>query len=506
MTSRVAIYARISSDPENNRHGVEMQIKDCRALAKKEKLTVVGVFVDNDVSATDRKKNRPEWRKVLELIERREVDGIVCWHPDRLYRRLTDLEAITDLVKKNQNLTIYPVKAAKYDLNDSTGVFIAGMIAAAAKYEVHHKSERQVARHKQIAAEGLWHGGKLPTGYKRGEGKGQLVIDEPIAEALRTSARLLLTGHSLRSVSKRYRETTGHNMADTALRRVLVGPVVAGIRIYSPEHSRDDKQRMELPGRINQVRAQWEPILDEETWVALKALLLNPTRNTRGITSEKSLLSGLLICGRHEKGDVCGKSLGFGAKAYICNYSSGGCNKMSISTARIEEHVLGLVDALIKAKDFKLPAPAPQTPDELTEAKRRRLRKNYDDAFDLFTQGIIDSSQLATAKDKLQEQLEKLGPTPKSAESIEAETAQLASLIESWDSAGTPEKRVVIKSLIDRIVITAPDPVRAKANGARFDYERADIQWARWDKHGNRVPAEPMKLPAPERPQSAARK
>jgi site-specific DNA recombinase len=486
MKHRVAIYARISSDPENNRNGVEMQLKDCRALAKKEKLHVVGTFVDNDVSASDRKKKRPEWQKVLDLITSGEIDGIVCWHPDRLYRRLTDLEAITDLVKTTQDLTIYPVKAAKFDLNDSTGVFVAGMIAAAAKYEVHHKSERQVARHKQIAAEGLWHGGKMPTGYKKGAGKGQLVIDEPIAEALRTSAKLLLNGHSLRSVSKQYRESTGHNMADTALRRVLVGPVVAGIRIYSPEHSRDDKQRMELPSRINQVPAQWEAILDEETWIALKGLLLNPKRKTRGITSELSLLSGLLICGRLKNGVVCGKSLGYGAKAYICNYSSGGCNQMSISTDRIEEHVLGLVDALIKAKDFKLPAPAAQTPNELTEAKRRRLRKNYDDAFDLFTRGIIDSEQLASAKEKLQEQLDKLGPLPKSSESAKAETAKLASLIESWDSAEPPEKRMVIKSLVDRIIITAPDPVRAKANGARFDYERADIQWATWDRNGTR--------------------
>jgi hypothetical protein len=190
--------------------------------------------------------------------------------------------------------------------------------------------------------------------------------------------------------------------------------------------------------------------------------------------------------------DICGKSLGCGAKAYICNYSSGGCNKMSISTARIEEHILSLVDALIKAKDFKLPTPTAQTPDELTESKRKRLQKNYDDSFDLFMQGIIDREQLATAKRKLQEQLDRLEPKPKKAAAVEAESAELTSLISRWDSAGPPERRIVIKSLIDRIVITAPDPVRAKANGARFDFERADIQWAKWDENGNRIPPTPL--------------
>lgn len=494
--TRAAIYARISSDPDNSRHGVEMQLQACRDLARARGLTIVGEFVDNDVSATDRRKNRPEWANVLKLVDSREIEGIVCWHPDRLYRRLSDLEAITDRLRATQALKIYPVKAAEYDLNDSSGVFVAGMIAAAAKYEVHHKSERQTARHKQIASEGLWHGGKLPTGYKRGPGRGQLIIDEPIAEALRTSAKLLLNGHSLRSVAKRYRETTGHMMADTALRRVLVGPVIAGIRIYSPEHSRDDKQRLSLPSHITQVKAQWEPILDEETWVALKALLLNPTRRTRGVTSELSLLSGLLVCGRHDGSKVCGKSLGYGAKAYICNYSSGGCNRTSISTARVEEHMLALVEALITARDFRLPTPKVPTPDELTEAKRERLQRNRDDAFGLFTQGIITAEQLKEAEERLRRELEDLSPKPRTLKAVQAETAELASLIARWKVAGKPERRIVIRSLIDRIVVSPPDPVRAKANGGRFDYERLDIQWARWDEQGSRVPPRPLALPA----------
>ncbi|BCW67005.1 hypothetical protein NicSoilB4_17680 [Arthrobacter sp. NicSoilB4] len=42
------------------------------------------------------------------------------------------------------------------------------------------------------------------------------------------------------------------------------------------------------------------------------------------------------------------------------------------------------------------------------------MKKNYDDAFDQFTRGIIDSDQLAAAKAKLQEQLDQLGPHPQS--------------------------------------------------------------------------------------------
>lgn len=497
MSNRVAIYARISSDREKNKNGVDMQVKECLAKAKADGLEVTHTFIENDVSATDRRAKRPEWQKLLLLIESDEIDGILCWHPDRLYRRLTELEVITDLMKKREmrkkEFKIHCVTAGLYNLSDPTGVLVAGIIASTAKYEVQHKSERQRARHEQIAADGLWHGGKLPTGYKMGEGKGQLVIDEPIADALRTSAKLLLSGHSLRSVTRTYQETTGHNMADTALRRVLVGPVIAGIRIYSPEHSKDDRARMQLPDRIIRVPAKWDAILDEETWLDLKTLLLNPARKTRGVTSELSLLSGLLICGRHEDGVVCGKSLGYGQKAYICNYSSGGCNKMSISTDRIEDFIERQVTEMISAKNYPMPTKKAKTEDAASQRRRERLQKNYDDSFEMFVQGTLSREQLEVAKARLTEQLEKMGPKPKPAATVKAENSKMASLIAHWDEAGKPERRMVIKHLIDRVIVTAPDLVRAKAKGHRFDYDRVEVQWAKYED-GIRVPMVPLKV------------
>jgi DNA invertase Pin-like site-specific DNA recombinase len=500
MKNRVVVYTRISSDREEEGKqeglGVARQQEECLKLAEAKGLDVVRVIVDNNKSAYVRTKTREGWEELKALVGDGSITGLVAWHTDRLYRHPLDLEDIIQLVEQKK-LTIYTVTAGDMDLNTVDGRNIARILVSLGRREVEHKAERQTAKHKQLAASGHWHGGKLPTGYKQIDGKGPLVIDEPIAEALRASARALLNGHSLRSVTKEYREVTGHMIADTALKRVLVGPVVAGIRIYAPETSKNDQQRLELPSSITQVPAKWDAILDEETWVALKRLLLNPKRKTRGITSEKSLLSGLLICGRHEKGVVCGKSLGYGQKAYICNYTSGGCNKMSISTARIEEFILGQVTALIQAKDYKLPSYREPERDELIEAKRRRLQKNYDDAFELFVAGIIDKDRLTGAKEKLNAQLDEMGPPPRSEAAIRAEQAGMLSVISQWHHAGPPERRMVIKHLIDRIVITAPDPVRAKANGARFDYERAEIQWARWDKAGNRIAAQPLRTQTP---------
>lgn len=45
------VYARISSDPDGTRLGVERQVADCRDLAAAVGWPVAGVYVDNDVSA-----------------------------------------------------------------------------------------------------------------------------------------------------------------------------------------------------------------------------------------------------------------------------------------------------------------------------------------------------------------------------------------------------------------------------------------------------------------------
>jgi hypothetical protein len=154
---------------------------------------------------------------------------------------------------------------------------------------------------------------------------------------------------------------------------------------------------------------------------------------------------------------------------------------MSISTVRIEEFIEGQVSEMIHAKDFPMPSRKAKTEDKDTKDKRERLQRNYGDSFEMFVQGTIDREQLEAAKARLSEQLEKLGPKTKSAAAVEAENLELTSLISHWDQAGRPEKRMVIRHLIDRVVITEPNSERAKAKGGRFDYERADIQWAKYE-------------------------
>ena len=54
---------------------------------------VLGEFVDNDVSATSGKR-RPDFERMMALVDEGEVDVIVVRHLDRLLRRLVELEDV----------------------------------------------------------------------------------------------------------------------------------------------------------------------------------------------------------------------------------------------------------------------------------------------------------------------------------------------------------------------------------------------------------------------------
>ena len=49
------------------------------------------------------------------------MDAVLAWHPDRLYRRIRDLEDLVDMLKRN-NVEVVTLKAARVNLSTaSTG-------------------------------------------------------------------------------------------------------------------------------------------------------------------------------------------------------------------------------------------------------------------------------------------------------------------------------------------------------------------------------------------------
>ncbi|HYV60775.1 MAG TPA: recombinase family protein, partial [Acidimicrobiia bacterium] len=93
---RAAVYTRISLDRSRKRAAVERQRADCEALCADHGWQVVDYFEDNDRSAYSGRE-RPAYGRLVEAVVRGEVDAVVAWHQDRLWRNVIEQQTFLAL-------------------------------------------------------------------------------------------------------------------------------------------------------------------------------------------------------------------------------------------------------------------------------------------------------------------------------------------------------------------------------------------------------------------------
>src|SRR5271168_3324293 len=98
---RAAVYTRISQDATGQRAGVTRQLEDCEALADRFGWEVTHRYDDNDLSAYS-DGTRPGFEAMLKAMADSEFGAVICWHPDRLFKSMTDLEQLIPIANGHQ--------------------------------------------------------------------------------------------------------------------------------------------------------------------------------------------------------------------------------------------------------------------------------------------------------------------------------------------------------------------------------------------------------------------
>lgn len=311
-----AVYARISSDREGERLGVETQEADCRALAERLGWEVVAVYVDNDISAYSGAR-RPQYEEMLKAVKSGAVKGLVLWHTDRLHRRLVELERFVSLAEAH-HLQVQTVTAGEIDLTTTSGRTNARLHGVLAQNEVEHARDRMRRAKAKAATDGKYRGGPRPFGFD----KHGIKILPAEAEIIRSATKAVLAGRSLTAVARELNETGRQAVRlvkrknapkdakrDTKivpwtygrLRDVLVRPRNAGL-LSTGRAARDE---FEIVGK-----AKWDAIVDEDSWRAVHALLMDPSRRKQQGNDPRWLGAGIYTCGVPTgDGEVCGTPL-----------------------------------------------------------------------------------------------------------------------------------------------------------------------------------------------------
>jgi site-specific DNA recombinase len=263
----IAIYVRISDDRQDGA-GVERQLEDCRRLVEGPALE----FKDNSISAFSGKV-RPQYLAMLDAIRRAEVDQVVVWKIDRLYRRPRELEDLIDLAEKGK-VTIRAVMAGDIDLSTSQGRTMARIGVAMANQSSEDTRERVKRAKRQAKENGELLGGPRAFGWK------QKPATEPEPEEvalLNQAVTDLLQGASLNDISRRWNaqgvgqpQTGRANWQADIVRQVVTN-------------------RRHLGGKT------WPAIIDKERFESLGALILR--RGAAGrVPKRRSLLTGVVKC------------------------------------------------------------------------------------------------------------------------------------------------------------------------------------------------------------------
>lgn len=92
------IYTRISLDKDKDGLAVDRQEEGSRLLADRIGWTVTEVYTDT-LTASKENKRRPDFERLVADIEAGEVDRVLLWHCDRLYRQPQDLERLVSIVE-----------------------------------------------------------------------------------------------------------------------------------------------------------------------------------------------------------------------------------------------------------------------------------------------------------------------------------------------------------------------------------------------------------------------
>jgi site-specific DNA recombinase len=461
------IYCRISEDREGLRAGVERQREDCVRLCSDRDAQIVAVHEDNDVSAY-RGKPRPGYKAAIDTLKAGTANTLVAWHPDRLHRSPRELEDFIDLIEAT-GAQVWTVMAGEYDLSTATGRQNARIVGAVARGESEHKSDR-IRRQKQQAAErGSAHGGTRAFGYT----SDSMNLEPEEAKLIREAAGRVIRGTSCRTIAAEWnaagiKTPRGKAWVPQVIRKVLVSPRIRGVR----------QHRGEALGK-----AAWPAIIDEQTGIALKTILLSSDRITNGrVNARKYYLAGFLFCGK------CGTRLFSGVTngkpAFMCKkgQTPTGCGELVVKMAPVDKFVRGIITerlllaprALAKARGLNKDSEAAK----IDGSELDRLRRRQSELEDMFVAGDITRAQFTRMKSKVEAQqteiMQQLARRTTSEVLRELPTTR-ADIEAVWANGGIEEHQALLSAAVDRITVL-PAPRR----GARFDPSRLEVEFRDW--------------------------
>jgi len=292
----VAIYARVSTERQEEQKTIESQICELREACKKDEVEIAKEYVDNGFSGGV--LARPGLDQLRDDASRGLFNAVYILSPDRLARRYLYQALVIEELKKKGIEVIFLNKAVTDSPEDQLLLGIEGLIS---EYERAKILERTRRGRLHRARNGEIMGGSAPYGYdyfaKTKEKAAYYKVNEKEAEVVRLIFSLYLKFRSTSKVVKslannkiRTRNSSKY-WSKGLIHRILINECYLGTTYYNKRDKSGGKQKI-------RERNDWIPIkipkiLNEEIFKLVQKVLKS---HGGGKRRRIYILSGLIRC------------------------------------------------------------------------------------------------------------------------------------------------------------------------------------------------------------------
>ncbi|MBE6067949.1 MAG: recombinase family protein [Clostridium lundense] len=331
---KAAIYSRKSIFTGKG-DSVENQVTFCKEYAEKYLENITEYLIYEDEGFSGGNVNRPEFQRLLKDGKAKKFDVLICYRLDRISRNVADFSTTLEMLQNN-NIDFVSIKE-QFDTTTPMGRAMIYISSVFAQLERETIAERVRDNMLQLAKSGRWLGGQCPLGF---QSEPIVYIDSEMKE--RKLFKLSPIDEELEKVKMlydKYLETSSiHQVQKFCLEHIITGKNSGQISSMSindilrnPVYVQSDKRVFEyLEGKginvfgspngngmltYNKVNSkgklremdEWiaavgkhKGIISSEEWIKVQeALDKNKSKaSIRQGTSKKSLLSGVLKCGK----------------------------------------------------------------------------------------------------------------------------------------------------------------------------------------------------------------
>jgi site-specific DNA recombinase len=460
-TKFVGIWIRVSTDDQAQGESPEHHEHRAREYAKFNGWTVKEIY---DLAGVSGKTvmDHPETKRMLADVRGGRITGLIFSKLARLARNTKELLEFSDFFREH-NADMISLQE-KIDTSTPAGRLFYTMIAALSQWEREEIADRVKASIKVRAKLGKSLGGAAPFGYMWQDNR--LMVNPAEAPVRLRMYELFAQEKRKKSVARLlndagYRTRKGVRFTDTTVARLIQDTTAKGI--YRANHTyRDGGGKLRLKPESEWVTTKVESIVSEELWHECNAIL--EARDGKRQPGPKPIhpFAGLLFCGCGQKMYVFSRS-----PKYVCPKCR---NKIPIedleaifreelknffvSKDKVQAHLSKANEHL---QDLKSRLIAHTRQLEKVRAEMRKVYQLFQadqitpDGFGKLYRPLEEQERaLAVELPKLQGEVDALEVRQISADEVAAEANNLHRL---WPKLKTDEKRQLIESITEKIVV-----------------------------------------------------